>query len=287
LYLIQGQCDENVPECSQCLNGGRQCPGAISGMVFLQVVTEEADSACRKKAQRLSLLRDAKLPAPAHGNVFCCFERVRVNSVDSSPEKLDDSDAQLEISQDCSFPQVSCRDLPAQITSQEFFRQQALSHFVDFFAKIPLTKTGVRSWMRLLPDMLSSQAFPAVKIPIVAASVIYLGRLSNQKTVVMEGYKWYGSSLERQRRQLQLSSYRGTPPTAEEICMPIMLSFFEVICRTSPKTYFQHIVGAAKLLDIRGPEACKSGIFHQLFQTVRVQMVPLTGKRYATAYIFP
>jgi hypothetical protein len=124
-----------------------------------------------------------------------------------------------------------------------------------------------------------------VKTPIVAASVIYFGSLTNVESVVIEGYKWYGLSLERQRRQLQLSSHRNTPPTVEEICMPIMLSFFEVICSTSPTAYFQHIIGAAKLLEGRGPEACKSGTFHQLFKTVRVQMVshPL---KYANAYMY-
>src|ERR1700735_3045555 len=105
--------------------------------------------------------------------------------------------------------------------------------------------------MYLLPDMLSSETFPAVKESIVAASVIYFGSLSNEKSVVVEGYKWYGSSLERQRQQIENSSHQNTLPAAEEICMPIMLSFFEVICSTSPTAYFQHIAGATKFLEIR------------------------------------
>lgn len=260
-------------------------------MVFLTSVTKQPKPRETKNERRLSIQIDDSLPLlaldtalflekrpPLSANSECLFEMDRDLQTKSTllfMGQIDEDGVQHNATQSNRL----CYSHFMQVDNQQLLTQQALSCFIEFFAKNPPAKTGLRSWMHILPDMLSSAKSSAVKSHIIAASTVYIGCVSNDKAVMIEGYRWYDSSLKRQQRQLQISTCQNTPPTVEEICMPLMLSFFEIICSTSPTAYFQHIMEAARLLEVRGPEACKSGILHQLFQTVRIQMVPLAPYR--------
>ena len=79
--------------------------------------------------------------------------------------------------------------------------------------------------------------------------------------------------MARQRKIIEELDGGGRKPTMEEVCAPIMLSFFEAACGTSPTAYFHHLLGAARLLEKHGPVECSEGILFGLFQTLRIQIV--------------
>jgi hypothetical protein len=126
--------------------------------------------------------------------------------------------------------------------------------------------------MVALPNMLAERSV-AIDRSIIAASMMYVGRQSGNPTVMAESYKWYGLGIAKQRKLLEELQHGQRAPTVEEICTPILLSFFEITCNTSPAGYFHHLMGAARLLEMRGPEECSSGILHQIFLTLRIQLV--------------
>jgi hypothetical protein len=141
------QCDEKVPECSQCLNGGRKCPGPVSGMVFLSV-TQEQNSTTREKADRQPLTRHDKLPV-SNSQVPCypegcaltmeantCISDISLKAQAGSPSLfsggLDGDGLRQGISQEKQSSPPLSRDTSLQINNQQIFRQQALSHFINF-----------------------------------------------------------------------------------------------------------------------------------------------------------
>lgn len=162
--------------------------------------------------------------------------------------------------------------LPPTIESPQIIADQFLSNFITFFARVSPRQVLFNSWMTSLPDMLAARSI-AVEKSIIAASMVFAGRDSGNTSIVVESYKWYGAGIAQQRKLLEDLQREKRVPTVEEICTPILLSFFEITCNTSPTGYFQHLMGAARLLEMRGPEDCSSGILHQLFLTVRIQLI--------------
>lgn len=166
-------------------------------------------------------------------------------------------------------------DKPAfllNMQSPQATADQFLSHFIAFFARVSHRQVLFNSWLVALPDMLTARS-SVIRHSIIAASMIYAGKNSGNTSAVVESYKWYGAGIEKQRKLLQELQRQKRVPTVEEICNPILLSFFEITCNTSATGYFQHLIGAARLLEMRGPEACSSGILQQVFLTLRIQLV--------------
>jgi hypothetical protein len=132
--------------------------------------------------------------------------------------------------------------------------------------------------MGILPSLLYSTSVPELRTSILAASIAHYALSVQRQTSLVEAFDWYSVGLQQQRRKLKqiLGSSRIEPPSAELICMPMMLSFFEVLCSTSSLGYFQHLIGATTLLQIRGPEDCKHGFLHLLFKSLRIQMVNIS-----------
>jgi hypothetical protein len=129
--------------------------------------------------------------------------------------------------------------------------------------------------MSSLPSLLTptNPSSFAIGRCVLAASLGYHGKLVKSKSVMMEAYKWYGFGLRKQRSQLEHFHPETRKPSLEEICMPIMLAMFEIVCGTGLTPYFQHVMGAARMLEIRGPAACGGKELQSIFRTVRAQMV--------------
>jgi hypothetical protein len=47
---------------------------------------------------------------------------------------------------------------------------------------------------------------------------------------MVEAYKWYGFAIKKQRSQLEQFHPEMRQPSLEQICLPIMLTIFEIIC---------------------------------------------------------
>lgn len=186
-------------------------------------------------------------------------------------------------------PQKKPRSPPGSPTKYDFlemdvskaFTQQYVSHWVT------LCQVGGLSWMTKLPSIVHTTGSSAVEKSILAASLAYHATQMSQsalsptstslatdsKTIMMEAYKWYGFGLSKQRNQLEvLRTGKEKMPSLEDICMPIMLTFFEVICGSNAAGYLHHVMGSARMLELRGPEACAGMELHMMFQTVRAQL---------------
>ncbi|MCJ1414003.1 hypothetical protein MMC32_000328 [Xylographa parallela] len=126
--------------------------------------------------------------------------------------------------------------------------------------------------------MLSNTIRSYVRAPILAASLALYGTLAHEQAIVLIAHKWYGIGLNRQRKRLIDGRKQGQSmmPTVEDISMALLSAYFEVFFSTNPEAYFQHQIGASKLLEARGPQDCQTGVLHELFQTVRFHMIFVT-----------
>ena len=97
---------------------------------------------------------------------------------------------------------------------------------------------------------------------------------SDNKSVLMKAYKFYGFGLNVQRRQLEAFTHNPEQkPTVEQICMPIILGYFEVLCASENTAFINHWKAAMNLLEMAGPEAFQEDGLHRIFQIGRLQMV--------------
>jgi hypothetical protein len=132
--------------------------------------------------------------------------------------------------------------------------------------------TLFNSWMAQLPLFLSSTNTP-IGESIIAAAMAHCAREYKNPSMMLAAFKHYGSGISRQRKAIERITKSKREPTIEELYTPIILAFFEGACRTSQTGYFQHLIGAAQLMKLQGPQDFKSGVTFELFQALRIQLV--------------
>ncbi|CAM1508677.1 Fc.00g055250.m01.CDS01 [Cosmosporella sp. VM-42] len=152
------------------------------------------------------------------------------------------------------------------------FDQLFVSHFIDsFFGPMkppPTPSTTPRVWLHELPVFLASLEPPLVKHAIRAASMLSYGNLAGDVSIKMEAGRWYAKALQDLRSLLS----SGRISFAESVvCASVMLIHFETQAGTCQRAWLQHVKGAALLIEIGGPERCRSGFMHQIFSHVRFQ----------------
>lgn len=153
--------------------------------------------------------------------------------------------------------------------------QQLLDAFIGFFAKKFDDEALHTTWMNQLPQILANPnpKSIAVKESIIAASIIHSASNSPDNHMLIQGYRWYGSGLSSQRKELNAIEVEKRLPTFEELCTPLMLSFCEISRSTSRNAYFDHLFGAVNLLVKYGPEKCGEGGLYDMFYILRLQLV--------------
>jgi hypothetical protein len=144
-------------------------------------------------------------------------------------------------------------------------------HFVEL-------NKGVRSpcpeipWLTYLPGTYTGIKTPALKLSIRAASMAFYAKIHRDVSILVESYRWYTMSLNAQR--LSLARFDGSSvPTDEDVLVPTILGLYEVYAGTAPGNVFQHLTAATKILDMRGPKNCRSGVASPLFLGIRVSDV--------------
>lgn len=160
--------------------------------------------------------------------------------------------------------------LPTQMDNSPIMARQYISHWIT------ILQTEGLPWMSRLPSLLtraSNSSSFAIERCVLAVALGYHGKLVNSKSVMVEAYKWYGFAIRKQRSQLEQFQPETKQPRLEQICLPIMLTIFEIICGTNLTPYSQHVMGAARMLEVLGPAAWKEKQWCLIFRTVRTQMV--------------
>lgn len=155
------------------------------------------------------------------------------------------------------------------------FEQIFISHFISSFAH-PLIGDGRhQSWMQYLPTLLSN--CDLVRPSVRAATLAYYAYCTHDPAIEREADRWYTVALSRQRSWLSSRYFpRGgvgdrTPiPTDQEICTSMMLLYFELIRPTAVASWMKHFSGACRLMELRGPINCQTGVSRLLLQSLRV-----------------
>ncbi|KAE9364830.1 hypothetical protein N431DRAFT_389168 [Stipitochalara longipes BDJ] len=277
------KCDKASPACSQCLRLGKECSGAVTGMVFLHAdistglsktkkvvharereVSNEGSSSPfepSQSPQEFVSLSVSTIGTPRDEHVALDFK-----SSPTSPSPNTTKTLVHYPSRDLSTPTTP---MPIQMDNSHVMTQQYISHW-----KTILQTEGL-PWMSrassLFTEESNSSSF-AIERCVLAVALGYHSKLVKSKSIMVEAYKWYGFAIRKQRNQLEHFHPEARQPTLEGICLPIMLTIFEIMCGTNLTGYSQHIMGAAKMLETWGPEACQEKESQLIFRTVRTQM---------------
>ena len=141
---------------------------------------------------------------------------------------------------------------------------------------------GACTWLRNLPTMIT-KSHPSLTLLYGARAtcLVLYAKLTNDWTHQIPAVRWYFKGLQEQRRifaQLDDHSQAGSTSelaSEEAICATILMCYFEIVMRSVPEAWIQHIDAAAVLISIRPPETCQTGLAHQLFISVRLGTVSL------------
>ena len=158
--------------------------------------------------------------------------------------------------------------VPQEITRTNVFTQALIANWMR------VCDIGGMSWICLLPGMLPGNQTLHVERGLVAASLAHYGEICDDKSAKMAARKLYGEELMRQRRRMIVLE-SGVVPSLEDVVIPIVLAFFELVEPTSPVGYFGHVIGAEKVLSLMGPERCASEDIDTIFQIVRSDNVSM------------
>jgi hypothetical protein len=172
-----------------------------------------------------------------------------------------------------SYNQFIAPRLPSyhQPCRADLFDQLFVSHFIESFGfKESTANSPSSTWLDKLALFIASPSPPLVKNSIRAGSMFFYGSLVHDVSIRTEANKWYLKALQGLR--FLLSQQTGVF-TGDIICSAVMLAHFETTAGTSGEAWFQHVQGAARMLESGGPASCRNGFLHQLFRHLRLLTV--------------
>lgn len=288
------QCDEAQPECGQCLRTGRNCPGATTGNVFinLSTSTDTQSESSTPIPTRLVIPSDARRKASSEpalsarpsrrpGRILDEVEEIPdeepIERFDSHPPVSHATDAAVIA---LSLQEMGSIQLPLwyQPSKADLFQQHFTSHFISNFFNPASFLRKHNMWAYHLPAILASTTSPAVEHATRAATMAFYGTKAGDDSVKTEACRWYVKGLGLQRNELQKASSpgRGQQLDSTSVLAPLMFSIFETIMMTSKFGWVQHLHAACKFLEVIGPEACQDGLGYSLLRSVRLGVVSLS-----------
>ena len=159
----------------------------------------------------------------------------------------------------------------------DIFDQLFVSHFIESFGfKAPGTNAPSQIWLDELAVFLTLPTPSLVRHSIRAGSMFFYGSLADDVSIQTEACKWYMRALQGLR---DLLSQETSSFTGDVVCAVVMLTHFENLAITSTDGWFQHVQGAAMMLESGGPESCREGFLHRLFRHLRLLVVSKTQPR--------
>lgn len=123
-------------------------------------------------------------------------------------------------------------------------------------------------WLYHLPRILNTATKPAVRLSLRAVSMAYYAKMYHDPSILLDSWRWYGVSLNAQRRSIE-GLKDGEIPEEGEVLVPLILSLYEVYCGTTTQGAMIHLQAAAKMMVMRGPSNCRTGAVWPLFKGVR------------------
>ena len=227
------QCDEAAPECSQCRDSGRTCPGRVEGLIFISMQDKSPDVPQSSSRAATTGSRDLEL-------------------VRRHPQS--NSDFQLP---------PAAQALVASATEKYF-----LSNFIYSY------HTSLVQWPS---EPIQYPTSSALKFAVRAGTMAFYGNLTKNVALQTDASRWYSKAIQLEMARLAAKASQprhvSKPMNPEDLLTPMILALFEAALCTSPMGWAHHLTAAAKLLEDMGPEQCQTGIMHDIFRSVRLNMV--------------
>ncbi|TVY92705.1 hypothetical protein LAWI1_G002875, partial [Lachnellula willkommii] len=156
-----------------------------------------------------------------------------------------------------------------QPSRAEAFEQLFFSHFFSAYGH-GIEMIGACSWLAKLPSLiLTSHSSPTMRYAVRATSMAFYGRLNASISIQTEARRTYTKALETRRVDICRNTDASRTPE-EALCSTVLMCYFELVVKTTPLAWMQHLDAAAAILEAIGPRGCQEGLMHQLFRTVRL-----------------
>ncbi|KAH7416863.1 hypothetical protein BKA64DRAFT_701651 [Cadophora sp. MPI-SDFR-AT-0126] len=156
--------------------------------------------------------------------------------------------------------------------------QNFLSQFLDYFASRSSGSPG-RFWLHELPSISINGVRNGLELAVQATSTVFCANSTSNPSYYVGSRQFYGEALGRHSRSVAAlqnsTSQSATNSTAEVLCTTLLLGFYEAISSTQAggEGYMRHVEGAAKMVEILGPDNCAGALVNELFFTARTQML--------------
>ncbi|KIW33939.1 uncharacterized protein PV07_00752 [Cladophialophora immunda] len=280
------KCDGRPDYCRQCARFGLPCSGPIQGPIILDMSAKV--SRPRKKRRATSRGVDER-PDRLHASTDDSNSVISTEASNSSPPTEDDLAVRSDASPLSWDWQAAAQDspLPDQnlsmiimdiLDNRSFFEQCFVEKFVELStsSRLGVNPKRPRSWVFVLPDLLSNTHTPSVRFSIRAASLIFFAVFQHNKSAEVEAVRWYLAGLESHRGFIQGCSNTGTNSlthrsvsSSPDISVPMMFLYFETMKRTSLDAWAHHIAAAVATVEAQGPDHYRVGQDHAMFRSLR------------------
>jgi hypothetical protein len=256
------QCDEKVPECTQCVSRGQKCPGPTVGAVFVTMKPKAKKKAGSKEIKDSNSQKAPTIASEEDQNDHVVRSSAIIKSV--SPGGND-------------VGLYSQFLLPSSYQPSKMapFQQLFVGHFISSFDNGKLHRNPMKSWYREIPTILVAPSYRNCHASIRAAMMVHYGVMTVNGSIQTEAYRLYAKALEGQRKFLQKDrlGLSRTMPNEGDILSPVVLSLFELVSSTTPTGWIDHQLGAASMIQMRKPENCRDGLVHLIFRSMRLTIV--------------
>jgi hypothetical protein len=158
-----------------------------------------------------------------------------------------------------------------QISHRNPLNEVFYSTFLSYF-----TATGEaediqnrQTWLHRLPTYSTDGTNTALEIAVQATASAFSGVKTRNLSLLQNACSLYGRALHMHSRLLRLKK----EITVHMVSTSVLLSIFEAMHTTTASAYSEHLNGAAKMIEVAGPEQCMQGVLCQIYFHIRTQLV--------------
>ncbi|KAK4233388.1 hypothetical protein C8A03DRAFT_19539 [Achaetomium macrosporum] len=230
------KCDEARPSCSQCLRGGRTCPGYARGMKFV-----DEGPKVRKVSNRNGTARGAgRFSSSVNDSDPVCSFPTAQGQLDSGGNG-GHSDALFS---GLGSPGLECKQIVSSFVSSLFpYGTKSLQR--SFFG----------TWLWHVPLHLGDSE--ALDHAALSLALAYFGRISGDGQVLRNAELSYTRALRSLAVALADSHKRYR---SEILCSTLLLGYYESFAGTD-NGWVKHARGVARLMQLRGARRCYESAF--------------------------
>ncbi|KAH3914151.1 hypothetical protein HBI56_052670 [Parastagonospora nodorum] len=272
------KCDETPEFCNECRRLGLACSGPSFGAIVIDM-TERSKTRGRKKKEstRAAVTIRGKADndtAQAPKTTLPRIELHRKTKAVDMPVPNPMFPVERRYTEDVERAVTAIRYQyrpptfyqPTKV-HPEALDNAFLSHYVQLNSGTKSYSPEIQ-WLSHLPRIHANATKPAVKLSLRAVSMAFYAKLHHDPSILIDSWRWYTVGLSAQRQSI--SRIKGDQiPEESEVLVPLILALYETYCGTTATGAMIHLAAAARLMNMRGPHNCKTGIIWPLFKGIR------------------